>query len=384
MSPRLRYAVAAVLVLVLATGCSSDTDSGAGGQTAKPEATSGTAATGAGQDAAKIQAGPDIDTAEVARVAALDPDEAIERYRQECNAHDHSPRCRVLRRRVEYLFLDALTSLRAAGEELDQQFYRVAARAENPHLAILGLRGLILVKGPISAEDEQLIVAGLDNPYGGVRRTVLELATNLPAVSTMWPRVVAADPYASSVITFLDESHSSEPDPAVIRFYPGARYRYFASDATRHWFTTPDAPGKVIAFLTPDGKQALTADALKAKTEADVQQTYMKAAMSGDETKLTEAMQKMTAPTDIDLATSFQDLTGSGEIRYITLAPDHVIAVFTDDILHATSIVALLSPPAQKNPFVFDAEHPQDFEKALEELQKQAEREELAQKILGH
>lgn len=394
MSPRLRGAAAALLVLVLATGCSSDSDSGDGGQTAQPEATSGTAASGAGQDAMKVQAGSadgapppladsSIDAAVLARIAALEPDDAIEHYRQECNAVVNSPRCRALRRRVEYLFLDALVSLRAAGEKLDPRLYRVAARAGNPQLAIIGLRGIILATGPKSAEDVQLIVAGLDNPYAGVRRTVLESAGSLPSVSNLRSRI-AADATASSVITFLDETRDREPDPAVAGSYPGARYRYFASDATRHWFTTPDPPGKVIAFLTRDGKQALTADEFKAKAGADMQQAYMNAAMSGDEKKIMEAMQQMTATSGIDWTTTLQDISGTGEIRYITLAPDHVIAVFADDILHATSIVAPVPPPAQANPFAFDAQHPLDYEKAVEEMHKEAEREDLARQILGH
>jgi len=395
MSPRPCFAVAMFLLLVLITGCSSDSDDSESRQIAQAEPASETAVAGARQDVQKGQAGPAenaalpvadlaIDPNELNRVAVLEPDDAIERYRQECNARDYSHRCRALRRRVEYLLLDAMISLRSAGVTLDPQLYRVAARAGNPQLAIIGLRGLMLAAEPVSANDEQLIAAGLDHPYAGVRRTVLELATNLQTVSNMRPRVAATNPDTSSTIIFLDETRSSEPDPAVIGSYPDARYRYFASNETRQWFTTTDPPEKVIAFLTRDGKQAFTAEALNAKTEVDWQQEYMKAAMSGDETKIAEVMQKMTAPAGLDWTASFKDLTGTGEIRYVELTPDHVVAVFSDDILQATSIVAPLPPAEQENPFAFDAEQSIDFEKALEDVQKQAELEERVRQVLGH
>jgi len=388
---RLRSAAAAFLVLALAAGCGSESDSGKSGQTAQPKAASGAAAPGAGPDAAKAQAGPAasaavlpaepaIDPAEIARVAALDPDEAIGRYRQECNARDNSPRCRALRRRVEYLFLDALVSLRAAGEVLDPRLYRVAARAENPRLAIVGLRGLILESEATSAEDQQVILAALDSPYAGVRRTVLTLAAGKPFVSSVLPRA-AAETDRSSSLDFLDESRSREPDPAMAGSYPGARYRYFASNATRHWFTTPDPPEKVIAFLTRDGKQALTADAFKAKTAADFQQAYMNAAMSGDEKKIAQAMQQMAASAGVDWTSALQNVSGAGEIRYIALAPDHVIAVFADEILRATSIVAPMPLSAQQA-LGYDPLQLQN-EKAVEELQKALERENRVRQILG-
>jgi len=389
MSSRLRHAAAAFLVLGLAAGCGSEKDTGEKGQTAPPKAASGSAQdasqaqarAGATGGAALPPASPDIDPTELARVAALEPDEAIGRYREECKAHDVSPRCRALRRRVEHLFLDSLVTMRAAGENLDPRLLRVAARAENPGLAIFGLRGLILGPGPKSAEDEQLILAGLDSPYAGVRRTVLEMAGALPSVARVRPRAArAAD--ASTSIAFLDVSRDREPDPAVAGSYPGARYRYFASDATRHWFTTQDPPEKVIAFLTRDGKQALSADALKAKAAADMQQALMNAAMSGDEKKMAQAMQEATMSAGVDWTRALQDISGAGEIRYITLAPNQVIAVFADEILPATSIVALVPPPVQQV-FGLDPRQPGNYEKTAEEIQKAMERETLVRQILG-
>lgn len=379
MSLRLRYAAIAFAPLVFFFGGSPDNGGGEPEAAARSGAASGIAVAATRQDTVGFRAAPAIDADELARVGRLDPDDAIERYRQECNAGDTSQYCRALRRRVEYLFLDTLVSLRKAGEKLDPQLYRVAARAENPRLAILGLRGLLLGSQPVSAEDEQLVVADLDSPYAGVRRTVLQLGARLPSLSGIGSRI-AADADPGSSIAFLDESRSPDPDPALAGSYPGARYRYFASDATRHWFTTPDPPEKVIAFLARNGRQALTADEFKAKREADAQQGYMQAMMSGDESRMMAAMQQMTAKLSVDWTSMLGNISDTGEIRYIELAPDQVVAVFDDEILHATSIVAPVPPPAAEAIDYLNT----DFEKALEAMQERVELEERIRQVLGH
>jgi hypothetical protein len=379
---------ALVAVLLLAAGCSSSDEEGGAGQSAQSRAESEHAVQGESQVPAKVQTGEvqtirvqtsvAIDPAEMSKVATLEPDEAIGRYRQECNAADQSPHCHALRHRVEYLYLDSLLTLRRAGQTLDPQLYRVAARAENPALAIVGLRGLMLVKGPIAAEDQQLITAAMDSPYPGVRHTVMQFGGSIPGVTELSPRIVS-DPDAYADLTFLDDSRDAEPDTAVIGSYPGARYRYFASDATRHWFTTRDAPEKVIAFLTRDGGEALTGDELKAKGDAEAQQAYMKAAMSGDQDKIMEVMKQMATENGVDWARMLDDVSDTGEIRFIKLAPNHVVAVFADNVLHATSIVAPEPPPAPDL-----AASIIDSEDALDALQERVRQEELISRILGH
>jgi len=374
------------ILLLLAAGCSSSEEEGGTGQSAEPRADSEPAIQGESQapamvqtsevHTAKVQTGIAIDPAEMSMVAKLEPGEAIARYRQECNAADRSPHCSALRRRVEYLYLDSLLTLRRTGQTLDPQLYRVAARAENPALAIVGLRGLMLVKGPITAEDQQLITAAMDSPYPGVRHTVMKFGGRIPGVAELSPRIVS-DPDAYADLTYLDDSRDAEPDPAVIGSYPGARFRYFASDATRHWFTTRDAPEKVIAFLTRDGGEALTGEELKAKGEAEAQQAYMKAAMSGDQAKIMEVMKQMATENGVDWARMLDDVSDAGEIRFIKLAPNHVVAVFADNVLHATSIVAPEPPPAPDLASVLI-----DSEDALDALQERVKREELAGRIL--
>jgi hypothetical protein len=381
-----RCSALVAVLLLLAAGCSSSDEEGGAGQSAQSKAESEPAVQGESQvparvrtgdaQTSRVQTGVAIDPAEMSKVAKLEPDEAIARYRQECNAADQSPRCRALRHRVEYLYLDSLLTLRRAGKTLDPQLYRVAARAENPALAIVGLRGLMLVKGLIAAEDQQLITAAMDSPYPGVRHTVMQFGARVPGVAELSPRIVS-DPDAYAGLAFLDDSLDAEPDPAVIGSYPGARFRYFASDATRHWFTTRDAPEKVIAFLTRSGGEALTGDELKAKGEAEAQQAYMKAAMSGDQAKIMEVMKQMAVENGVDWAQMLDDVSDTGEIRFIKLAPNHVVAVFADNVLHATSIVAPEPPPAPDLAAVMI-----DSEDALDALQETIKREELAGRIL--
>lgn len=383
-----RHSALVAVLLLLAAGCSSSDEEGGAGQSAQSRAEHEPAVQGESQVLARVQTGDvqtaraqtgvAIDPAEMSKVAKLEPDEAIERYRQECNAADQSPHCRALRRRVEYLYLDSLLTLRRTGQTLDPQLYRVAARAENPALAIVGLRGLMVVKGPIAAEDQQLITAAMDSPYPGIRHTVMRFGGNIPGVAELSPRIVS-DPDAYADLTFLDDSRDAEPDPAVIGSYPGARYRYFASAPTRYWFTTQDTPDKVIAFLTRDGGEALTGDELKAKGAAEAQQAYMKAAMSGDQAKIMEVMKQMATENGVDWAQMLDDVSDTGEIRFIKLAPNHVVAVFADNVLHATSIVAPEPPPAADL-----AASMIDSEEALDALQERVRQEELISRILGH
>jgi hypothetical protein len=51
-------------------------------------------------------------------------------------------------------------------------------------------------------------------------------------------------------------------------------------------------------------------------------------------------MQHLTGLTQTDWSAAFRDVQGAGEIRYVMLAERQAIAVFSDEVLNATSIVA--------------------------------------------
>jgi len=382
-----------VLACALLTGCHSNNDPTAQSQDSahpKAQAAEETTPVGVAPFANGNGEAQDIDPAELDKANALDADEAIERYGRDCKPGDSSQPCRALRGRAEYTFLEELLWLKSTGQTPDPQLYRVAAVAENPRLATLGLRGLLLVTTPLTQPDEQLVVAALDSPYRGVRQTILQFANNQKGVRELWPRIVTnSDSYTD--FPYLDDRRDSEPDHAVIGSYPGARFRYFASAATQPWFTTTDPLDKVIAFLAKGESQALTAAELNAKNQSDAMQKYMQATRAasetGDSSKVMEAMKDFQMQSGVDWTRQLSSVEGAGEIRYIELAPEKMIAVFDDAVLHATSIVAI-APPTVPEEMGYALSSPEDLEGQLQQAQQQArqqaEEQELLRQILGH
>jgi hypothetical protein len=92
-----------------------------------------------------------------------------------------------------------------------------------------------------------------------------------------------------------------------------------------------------------------------------------------------EVMKQMATENGVDWAQMLDDVSDTGEIRFIKLAPNHVVAVFADNVLHATSIVAPEPPPAQDL-----AASLIDSEDAIDALQERVRQEELISRILGH
>lgn len=335
-----------LMFLGLAAGCSSGEDDTGPATGAQPAAPATSAVSDSVPPKPVSVAAATIDRKELDSAAALTPDELVDRYSAKCNAGNHSQTCQALRRELELRYLDVLLKLRAAHRKLDPQLYRVAAQGEYPQLVVAGLRGLLLVPGTIADDDQKLIVDALNSPYVGVRSTVIQFGSNVPGVAERWPRI-ASDP-DSGGFAFLDLSRDTAADPAVIGSYPDARYCYFASTDERPWFTTGDPPEKVIAFLTREGGEAFTADGLKTKMQQDASEAMMKAASSGDQNKIMEAMLQST----IDWSRVLDDVNDTGEIRFIPKSGDRMIAVFADNLLHATSIVAVQAPPRRDMPEV--------------------------------
>jgi hypothetical protein len=154
-------------------------------------------------------------------------------------------------------------------------------------------------------------------------------------------------------IIYLLGQRDPEPNPKVAGGYPGARYRHFASSPARGWFTTPDPPEKVIAFLAKGGKKVLSGEEMKgaAKPQAFDPEAYQKEVMaavtSNDPAKMEALLKSVPTPKPppTDWTAGFEGMTRVGEIRYVMLSPDQAVAVFRDDALHATSIVAPTPPP---------------------------------------
>ena len=99
---------------------------------------------------------------------APDPDATIARYTKECAGGAKTPECRALKADVEEVFLEALLAVRAGTEPVDPEWYRVAAAADTPQLACVGINELVYLSGR-TAQDDALIVNALDHPAPSVR-----------------------------------------------------------------------------------------------------------------------------------------------------------------------------------------------------------------------
>jgi len=296
----------------------------------------------------------------------LDAEAVIDRFVRECPSGTDSPGCHELRLDVEGLFLEALVALRGSDQEVDRDWYRLAAAAETPQLACLGLRELIYAKDR-SAGDEAIAIVALDSPWPGVREAVLSLGGMLPAVKALWQRV----PHDGNEVsgTCVDAVRDPVPGAKWAGNYPGARFRAFASSASRRWFTTPDPPEQVIAFFAGQGMPARTIEEM----QADAANRFMEAATrigqsgeEGGEEELMAMIQNMATPQS-DWSAPFQGIEGTGPIRYVMLAENQAIAIFRDEVLGATSIVA--PRPTPPTPLQFD----------MEALQREA----MARSVLG-
>ena len=302
--------------------------------------------------------GPQIDPANA--------DALIDRYDKECFNAANSANCETLRLQVESVFLADLVDLRAEDQDIDREWYRVAANAGTPQLACIGLRELIYSKDR-TPEEEDLILASIDSPFRENRNMALN--AQLPKIKELWPRSRFNRQFGWG----LCMSDLRDPDPGVkwAGNYPGARFRHFASNNDLKWFTTPDSVEKVLAYFKNQGKKPMTIEEMNAAEQAKFVEEVTKISSSpqpGGEKKIMELLMKTGTSSTWDVP--FRGMEGAGEIRYVMLTPKQAIAIFKDDILHATSIVAPRPQPVDRRVDI-------DIEKEKAKLQD----EELARKI---
>src|SRR5215831_5195422 len=184
----------------------------------------------------------------------FDPDAAVAEFGRSCTSPSKGPRCPVLRRQVEAVYLSDLLERRAAGETLDPALYRAALKAENPFLVVLGMRGLAK-QHKLSEAD---VARGIEDPRYAVRATALRFAE--PGVAA-GAQKRADRPDGSDSDAWLTAARDPDPTAADLGapVYPGSKLRYFATGPNRWFFTTPDPPDKVVAFYTKGGKRTVTA-----------------------------------------------------------------------------------------------------------------------------
>jgi hypothetical protein len=291
-----------------------------------------------------------------------DPDAAIARYSSECPKGATNESCHTLRLQVEQILLHDLVGLRTANEDIDPQWYRVAAKAETPQLGCIGIRELVYAKQR-TPEEDAIIVAAADSPARSARVAALTLQSQIPALKEMQPRMRYDSAYSSG--TCVDDSRDSDPGLKWAGGYPNARYRYIASSASIRWFTTTDPLEKVIAYFNNSRRPARTEAEMADVERANYMQEATKLSGSQDPNaaaKILKLMQKQGRPAA--WMQPFKGLQGIGEVRMVMIGENQGIAIFRDDIFHATSIVAV--PPPEM------PDYTPDLEKAkLDQLSRQ-------------
>lgn len=281
----------------------------------------------------------------------LDADAVIARFEKECAGNASGTECRAQRRDLELVFFADLLGLRSGGQRLDRELARAAARAQLPQLACFGLREL-LWGSELSPEDERLIREALDSPWRAPREIARSFgyrrAVPVSGLSDLFERNIK-QPFGSSAHLCLDGARDPEPNPGLAGNYPGARFRPFASKEDLMWFTTRDPAEKVLAVLTRGGKHALTAMELKAAQQANYMDEMLRLSSGDadpDAPDATARMMELAFGASVDWTAPFDSIERAGEVRYVMITPKQAVAVFRDDALNATSIVAPRPPPA--------------------------------------
>jgi hypothetical protein len=358
--------------LVLLTACGSDKDptasdappaaaiapAGSNAQTGSPSAGTGDVSSWVESDSASDSA---IATT---RARLADPDAVIERYKSECGSGAKSPECRALRLDVEAIFLQSLLTVRSGNSAtVDPKWYRLAAASETAQLACIGVNELIW-DPKRSAQDEALIMRALDSPYPAVRAAVFFSASKVPALGESWKRSGGFD-YRSLSGVCVEDERDAVPGAKWAGNYPGAQFRAFASNASRRWFTTADDPEKVTAWFAARGKPAQTEQQMMEASQAKLMEEMTQLSQNPEEDNTAKIMQLMAgqgAPSQ--WGAPFRNMEGIGEIKYVMIGANQALAIFRDDVLKATSIVA----PRPAEPLDLTP----DLEAAREEAEMQA------------
>jgi hypothetical protein len=274
------------------------------------------------------------------RARLADPDAVIERYKSECSSGGKSPECRALRMDVEAIFLESLLTVRSGNSAtVDPRWYRLAAASETAQLACIGVNELIW-DPKRTAQDEALIMRAIDSPYPAVRAAVFFSSGKLPALGESWKRSGGFD-YRSLSGVCVEDQRDLVPGAKWAGNYPGAQFRPFASNASRRWFTTPDDPEKVIAWFAARGKPAQTEQQMTEGAQAKLMEEMLRLSQNSDEDNTAQLMQLMAGQgSSGQWSAPFQNMEGIGEVRYVMIGARQAIAIFRDDVLKATSIVA--------------------------------------------
>jgi hypothetical protein len=292
---------------------------------------------------------------------ALTTQAAIQKFDESCTG-EKSPECDQLRWQLEYALYEDLLFLARTTGKVDDELLRIGAAADVPQLKALCLK-LIFDRG-LRPEEHPLVIRALNDPYPLVRAAARRMIHKLPEEhGRRLARQV--DPDGSRVVAGgLIPGELPGATRLSATPYPGATYWFFASDRESDFFTTPDAPEKVLAFYAKNGKKGQTLTELKAQIEAArkapekdpmlLSRLMMEAVAKGeDPAKVMERLMKGFDP-NYDWGKNIETREGVSSPRYLVLAeteffampvPAAVVVVFKDELMGATSVVFRHPPP---------------------------------------
>ncbi len=171
-------------------------------------------------------------------------------------------------------------------------------------------------------------------------------ASKIPALGESLKRSGGVN-YGSLSGVCVDDARDPVPSTKWAGGYPGAQFRAFASNKSRRWFTTPDPHEKVIAWFAARGKPARTAEQLMEDAQAKFMEAMLKLSENPEEDNTAKMMEVMAGQgADAQWSAPFQNMEGIGQVQYVMIGTGQAIAIFRDDWLKATSIVA--TQPAER------------------------------------
>jgi hypothetical protein len=273
-----------------------------------------------------------------------------QKYAASCTPSSTSEACKQMRSKLEYALYTKLLLSMEDGETPPPSAIEVGLKAETPQL-----RALVLQVSPQSPARMAAAVASIDSPYATVRQ---EAANVIRSHGDDKQRRMLERQSSGRRPDY--PVADAPPDAARLKVkpYPGATYRYFASNDEQAYFSTADAPDKVVAFYTQGGKKAYSASelkqAMKSRAMAAMDQNKMiqimqEAQRKGqDPAQAMMAWQKSLAGLGADPTRNFEEREGVVSPRYIPGDDtfSRVVVVFRDDLVGATAIVVPLPSPA--------------------------------------
>ncbi|HZJ52909.1 MAG TPA: hypothetical protein VFD38_02130 [Myxococcaceae bacterium] len=285
-----------------------------------------------------------------AQTEKVDVEALRQKYATSCTGSATSEACKQMRSRLEYALYTGLLLSMEDGETPPPSAIEVGLKAGNPQL-----RALALQIAPAGPARMAAAVASIDSPYATVRQEAAAVIRSYgdDKQRRMLERQVSGRRPEYPVA-------ETPPDPARLKVkpYPGASYRYFASNDEQAYFSTTDAPDKVVAFYTQGGKKAYSASELKqamksramgAMDQNKMMQIMQEAQAKGqDPTQAIMAWQKSLAGLGADPTRNVEGREGVVSPRYIP-ADDmfsRVVVVFRDELVGSTAIVVPLPSPA--------------------------------------